>query len=201
MHTKFRWMSRFWFGQESVSIHHSCWRMPVDTLTLFDCNKPLSQSSFSFILLLLLTSVVFEVFFLIDSILHFLSHICPSCCSNMAEDNNDFIREVFSSLHAFPQLLSKSFKERFWSNIVFSRSRRDTPSKMKSCSGLFLLWAGSWCVSIGPAGFLFVCRPGWGWKINIIGLCRWGPYKCGFSGGCFGFGVFYVCECALTFAL
>lgn len=140
-------------------------------------------------------------FFLIDSILHFLSHICPSCCSNMAEDNNDFIREVFSSLRAFPQLLSKSFKERFWSNIVFSRSRRDTPSKMKSCSGLFLLWAGSWCVSIGPAGFLFVCRPGWGWKINIIGLCRWGPYKCGFSGGCFGFGVFYVCECALTFAL
>lgn len=69
------------------------------------------------------------------------------------------------------------------------------------------MWAAMHCACIPNAcagfSFIFVCADlGGGGKINIIGLCRWGPYSVGlggFSGGCFG--LFFVCERSLTFAL
>lgn len=81
-----------------------------------------------------------------------------------------------------------------------------------SFSGIFpgnSMWAAMRCACIcnACAGFSFIfvradLAGGGGGKINIIGLCRWGPYNAGlggFSGGCFG--LFFVCECSLTFAL
>lgn len=80
-------------------IHHS-W-IPAEMLMLFHSNKPPQRrSSFSFTLCWLLWCFWF-FFFSFYSTLHFLSHICPSSCSNMAEENHFILDAPYLLFHNY----------------------------------------------------------------------------------------------------